>query len=137
MADDPSSNSLEVFDGVISTGSKNELESLLAHIGERQPGSTVSSLAHPPFKLIPRVLDKIRREGSQITLIAPVWGAAWWPQMMGMCRSPPVLLPRAPSLFWGTDKLPRSPPRWETAAFPLCGLTFCSKASRSTPFKPW
>ena len=44
MADDPSSNFLEVFDGVISTGSKNELESLLAHIGERQPGSTVSSL---------------------------------------------------------------------------------------------
>ena len=67
----------------------------------------ISPLAHPPFKLIPRVLDKIRREGSQITLIAPVWGAAWWPQMMGMCRSPPVLLPRAPSLFWGTDKLPR------------------------------
>ena len=97
----------------------------------------ISPLAHPPFKLIPRVLDKIRREGSQITLIAPVWGAAWWPQMMGMCRSPPVLLPRAPSLFWGTDKLPRSPPRWETAAFPLCGLTFCSKASRSTPFRPW
>ena len=44
MADAPSSNFLEVFDGVIASGSKNELESLLAHIGERQPGSTVSSL---------------------------------------------------------------------------------------------
>ena len=75
MADDPSSNFLEVFDGVIASGSKNELESLLAHIGERQPGSTVSSLwvgfaatsqnypqtPHPPtFILTLRISNKYK-----------------------------------------------------------------------------
>eukprot|EP01047_Picozoa_sp_COSAG01_P024001 COSAG01_NODE_1467_length_10217_cov_33.824570_17_plen_202_part_00 len=56
-------------------------------------------LAHPPFSLIPRVLDKVRRERCSLTLIAPVWGAAWFPDLMALCVAPPQRLPRAHSLF--------------------------------------
>ena len=53
MADDPSSNSLEVFDGVISTGSKNELESLLARLRTVQSEQGQARVCFAP---LPRAL---------------------------------------------------------------------------------
>jgi len=95
-------------------------------------------LAHPPFRLIARVLEKVRRDQCTLTLIAPVWGAAWFPDLMSMCVAPPIMLPRLPSLFLGTDSTTPVPlPRWDTAVFRLCGRTSSPKVSRTQPFLPW
>eukprot|EP01050_Picozoa_sp_SAG11_P001339 SAG11_NODE_57_length_19200_cov_18.288417_7_plen_189_part_00 len=75
----------------------------------------------PPFGLIPRVLQQVARQQVELTLIAPLWGAHWWPQLAQLCLEPPRLLPRAPDLFLALDGSALSPPRWRTAVFRLHG----------------
>jgi len=75
---------------------------------------------NPPFGLLPRVLQQVADQQVEVTVIAPVWGASWWPQLMQLCSGPPRLLPQAPDLFLVQGK-PTPPPRWRTAAFRLRG----------------
>jgi hypothetical protein len=93
-------------------------------------------LANPPFALLPRVLRQVEDQRAVVTLIAPVWGATWWPLLMQLCSQPPVLLPQAPDLFLRTDGSPSTPVRWRTAVFRLDG----SRSQQPTPrwnFIPW
>lgn len=61
--------------------------------------------AFPPFCLIMKTLAKIREEGGDLILITPVWPTqAWYPLLLEMSVSPPVLLPQLPNLLanpWG------------------------------------
>eukprot|EP01050_Picozoa_sp_SAG11_P009339 SAG11_NODE_870_length_6811_cov_36.099508_2_plen_348_part_00 len=75
---------------------------------------------NPPFGLLPRVLQLVADQQVEVTLIAPVWGASWWPQLMQMCVGPPRLLPAVPDLFL-VKGAPTPQPRWRTAAFRLRG----------------
>ena len=93
-------------------------------------------LANPPFALLPRVLRQVEEQQAVITLIAPVWGATWWPLLMELCTAPPVLLPLQPDLFLKPDGSPSPPPRWRTAVFRLDGR----QSQLPTPrwsFLPW
>jgi hypothetical protein len=80
-----------------------------------------NAYANPPFKAIPRVLQQVEAQGVELTLVAPLWGAAWWPQLARMCVEPPRLLPQAADLFLRVDGSPSPTPRWRTAAFRISG----------------
>ena len=48
----------------------------------------------PPFALISRCLDKLRREEASAVMIAPVWpNQTWFPQVLDSLSDYPVLLP--------------------------------------------
>jgi hypothetical protein len=54
----------------------------------------LNAYAFPPFCLIPKVLEKIRKELSEIVLIAPAWHTqAFYPMLLEMTIEHPVLLP--------------------------------------------
>jgi len=56
--------------------------------------------AFPPFSLVGRCLQKIRVEGSTITLIAPLWkNQAWYPMLLEMMVDLPLLLPHQENLL--------------------------------------
>ena len=53
------------------------------------------SYAFPPFSLLNRVLNKLRRDQADGLVIAPYWTtASWFPVLVDMLTSPPVLLPQ-------------------------------------------
>ena len=50
--------------------------------------------AFPPFSLIARVMQKVRRERASVLLIAPMWPTqAWFATALGMLVATPVILP--------------------------------------------
>ena len=54
----------------------------------------------PPVKLIPRVLDKVRRDQATIILLAPLWPRRlWYPDLLGMTVDVPRLLPISETLL--------------------------------------
>ena len=56
----------------------------------------------PPFALINRCLDKVREEGVDALMIAPVWqNQAWYPTLLQMLVSSPVLLPETQDILAG------------------------------------
>ena len=63
--------------------------------------SSVSGYAFPPFALIPRCLEKIRREKTHLVLVTPIWpNQAWYPLLLEMLSDFPI--------FLHTDQLERS-----------------------------
>ena len=49
--------------------------------------------ANPPWCLVGRVLSKVRKEETQLVLVAPVWRhQSWYPVLLGMLREFPRLL---------------------------------------------
>ena len=58
--------------------------------------------AFPPFCLIMRCLAKLREEGGELILVTPVWlTQAWYPSLLELSVSLPILLPWAPKLLQG------------------------------------
>ena len=56
----------------------------------------------PPFVLINQCLDKVREEGVDALMIAPVWqNQAWYPTLLQMLVSIPVLLPETQDVLTG------------------------------------
>lgn len=50
----------------------------------------------PPWNLIPQILQKLRTERLEATLITPFWpSATWFPTATAMAVAPPVPIPRA------------------------------------------
>ena len=49
----------------------------------------------PPFSVIQKVLEKLRREAAAAVLVVPMWSTqAWWPTAVAMATAEPVILPR-------------------------------------------
>ena len=64
--------------------------------------------AFPCFSLIPRCLAKLRHDGGECILIAPVWTSqSWFPTLMEMMTDIPHLLPKRENLLTlpGTRKI--------------------------------
>ena len=51
--------------------------------------------AFPPWILIPKIIQKIRREGVEVILIAPIWPkTCWYSHLVEMSIQHPLLLPQ-------------------------------------------
>ena len=58
--------------------------------------------AFPPFCLIMRCLAKLREEGGELILVTLVWPTqAWYPSLLELSVSLPILLPWGPKLLQG------------------------------------
>ena len=56
--------------------------------------------AFPPFSIISRVLQKVRRDRAEGVIIAPRWPTqVWWPVLQTMTVGQPILLPSKMSLL--------------------------------------
>ena len=56
--------------------------------------------AFPPFSLIGRCLQKIRREGATGIMVAPEWPTQpWWPALQELMTEPPFLVRKAANLL--------------------------------------
>ena len=88
--------------------------------------------AYPPPILIGRILQKIRAERLEsVILVAPVWLAqTWWPTLITMMRSPPLLMPN--ESWVTTDQMGNEtwPCRWPLAAWHLSGSSQLANRSR-------
>ena len=63
--------------------------------------------AFPPFCLVGLCLAKVRRDQASLTLIAPVWPAqTWYPTLLEMSVSAPILLPALEDLLHSPQGVP-------------------------------
>jgi len=82
-----------------------------------------NAYAHPPIAIIPQVIAKLKAEGSEITLVAPVWASqAWISDLLQLSVALPRLLlsetlvePCLPT------RHPISQPGWMTAVWRISG----------------
>ena len=64
------------------------------------PWSKMFPYAFPPFSLIPRVLSKVRKEGTTMILVASTWQSqALYSVLLTMCIHNPFLLPHRKDLL--------------------------------------
>ena len=80
--------------------------------------------AFPPFCIIQKVLQKIRKDSATGVILVPYWPTqAWWPVLTNMLVAYPLLLPRKPN----TLQLPSDPqlihPLSKTIRLLLCLLS--------------
>lgn len=94
----------------------------------------IQGYAFPPFALIGSCLQKIRKEGSTVVLIAPVWPSqSWYPWLLEMLAYPPALLPAYRNLLH--DPFNRDHPllvkgQLQLAAWKVSGIPAHSQAFR-------
>lgn len=88
--------------------------------------------AYPPPILIARFLQKLRVDGTaNAVLLAPVWPAQnWWPTMLEMITSIPLLLPNQSWITVDQWDQPTWPGKWSMIAVPLSGNLDSARASR-------
>jgi hypothetical protein len=79
--------------------------------------------AYPPPLLVGRVLQHLRRDRvPSAILIVPVWMAQnWWPTMLEMLRSPPLLCPNEDWITRDQWEVPTWECRWSLIAVHLSG----------------
>ena len=69
---------------------------------------------NPPWEMIPRTLDKIKRDKATALLCVPVWESQpWWRTLLRMKTGPHIIL-QDQSLFKGPDDQLLPPPAWGT-----------------------
>jgi len=88
--------------------------------------------AYPPPILVARVLQKLRIDRVQNTIVMlPAWLAQnWWPTMVEMLTSPPLILPNEPWITQDQWDLPTWEGRWYMIAVPLSGNLHYARESR-------
>jgi hypothetical protein len=78
----------------------------------------------PPWNLIPRILQKLKQEKVQATIIVPNWsGAIWAPTIRTMATAPPIHLPRSAVLDPKGNELGllSKNPTWSLTAWSVSG----------------
>lgn len=69
---------------------------------------------NPPWELLGRVLDKVKKDKAQVMLVAPVWRAApWWRKLL-LLQQAPLWILKNKAIFQGPNKVWLPPPRWAT-----------------------
>ena len=99
----------------------------------RRWSSESNAYAHPPIALIPKIIEKVREEGAEITLITPLWASqAWISSLLELSVATPRLL-LATHLFTTPSGCQISTEKcgWRTVAWRICGNACASKALRS------
>lgn len=79
--------------------------------------------AHPPVGLVPRLLQKLKREQCLVLVMTPLWPAqTWWPTLLQMAVFPPVILPQIPNLrLSGPQQDCPAPVSWCSVVTLICG----------------
>ena len=78
--------------------------------------------AHPPFSMIGRVLEKVEKEKSTITILAPLWPAQpWFPALLRLMTEPPLILPSRSDLFVHPLLREGRNPSWVSLAWKISG----------------
>ena len=94
----------------------------------------INAYAFPPFSLIGRILQKVRADEANITLVAPIWPTqVWFPQLLALCIEPPRVLPRRQNLLLlpqDTQKKHPMLPKMRLGAFRLSGERCHGRGSR-------
>src|SRR6266540_3409435 len=90
--------------------------------------------ANPPWGLIPKVIEKIRKEKCKIVLVTPRWPTQhWYADLLQLSYRSPIVLPKIPNLLrpttWDGNR-GINPSRWDTIAWTLSGDTRLSRAFR-------
>lgn len=63
----------------------------------------------PPLALLPKVVNKKKRERTQIILVAPYWPRSWFADIVALARDEPFRLPQRDDLLTqGTVAHPNS-----------------------------
>ena len=99
----------------------------------RRWSSERNAYAHPPIALIPKIIEKVREEGAEITLITPLWASqAWISSLLELSVATPRLL-LATHLFTTPSGCQISTEKcgWRTVAWRICGNACASKELRS------
>ena len=88
--------------------------------------------AYPPPILAARVLQKLRMDRVQNAIVMlPAWLAQnWWPTMVGMLTSPPLILPNEAWITQDQWDRPTWEGKWYMIAAPLSGNLPYAKESR-------
>ena len=73
--------------------------------------SSTGLCLRPPFNLISKTLTKVTFDQTELILVAPVWQAQpWWPVLLRLLISQPVLLSISPTLLTDPTDLNRVHP---------------------------
>lgn len=103
----------------------------LQHLAKRKE----NGYANPPFSVIGKILQKIRKSGRDLTLIVPAWPSQhWWPLLLKLLCDTPLLLPPIQDLFLPPDRVgvhyyQRFPP-WGAFACRISGKSSKRKVYR-------
>jgi hypothetical protein len=90
--------------------------------------------AFPPFALLSKCLEKIRKEAANIVMVCPVWPAQpWFPVLLELACDVPVLLQPAPSLLTSAKGEPH--PLLETGALQLAAWMLSGESSAGRDFR--
>ena len=108
--------------------------SAAAHDAFRQDWAVErNAYAHPPYILIPRILEKVRRDKATITLVAPLWAAqSWMVDLIELSVQLPQILvaktlvePAVPQRWVPTQ------PSWATCVWRISGSDLSSTPKTS------
>lgn len=97
----------------------------LAHDALQHRWTTLGNLYMcPPWNLIPRILQKLREERLEATLITPFWPSAiWFPLVKEMAMDDPIQIPRhcvRPPPGSASNALEKNP-HWSLTAWRVSG----------------
>ena len=92
--------------------------------------------AYPPPSLVSRVIQRLRTDRVRSSvLVVPAWlSQSWWPLLMEMLTSPPLLLPNVPWLTQDQWDHPTWPCRWSMIAVTLSADLQHARACRRRYF---
>lgn len=90
--------------------------------------------AFPPFALLSKCLEKIRKEAANIIMVCPVWPAQpWFPVLLELACDVPLLLRSSPKLLMSAKGEPH--PLLETGALQLAVWKLSGKSSAGRGFR--
>lgn len=90
----------------------------------QQDWASHNNYVNPPFRLIPQVLEVIRNQGANATIIAPAWKAQpWYRKLVKASTNPPFRIKNVQKSVistWGNAE-PLLNNRWKLYAWRVCG----------------
>ena len=96
--------------------------------------SSHAGYAFPPFALIPKCLEKLRREKANLFFICPVWPAQpWFPVLLESACDVPILLYQSHDLLLSATGV--SHPLLQTGSLQLAAWNISGKISEGRVFR--
>ena len=90
--------------------------------------------AFPPFSVIDQLLQRLKKEGGEICLVAPLWHSQpWFNKLLKLSWPPPWLLPRGPHLLRPPQDLSKVHQMWRRLHLTL--FTISGDVSETKAFK--
>ena len=108
--------------------------SAAAHDAFRQDWAVEkNAYAHPPYILIPRILEKVRRDKATITLVAPLWAAqSWMVDLIELSvQLPQILMAKTLVELAVPQRWVPTQPSWATCVWRISGSDLSSTPKTS------